>query len=133
MLRKFLLLTLSVFITNCVVNKNEGQKSIKLSSGKTVEVLYKKHASPETGTVFSLECSTGEKIVKEETVETDVLEIWAEIEKEADETGLREAVISYKYLVENVNEKGDAEKVVTVSFFTAEKMENGKWKIDKIG
>lgn len=133
MLRMILLIILSVFLINCASIKKDNEKSIKLSSGKTVEVLYEKHTSPETGTVFLVECSTDEKIVKEETVEKDILEIWSEIEKIADEKELDEAIIKYKFIVEDLNEKGEAHNDPTIMIFTAEKIENGKWKIDKIG
>lgn len=134
MLRIILLITLSVFLINCAAEKiNNNQKSIKVSSGKTVEVLFEKHTSPETGTVFLIECSTVEKIVKEETVERDILEIWSEIEKFANETELDEAFIKYEFPVESINEKGESENISTLALFTAEKLENGKWKIDKNG
>lgn len=133
MLRIILLITLSVFLINCAAEKISNQKSIKVSSGKTVEVLFEKYTSPETGTVFLVECSTVEKIVKEETVEKDILEIWSEVEKIADEQELNEAIIKYKFSVENLNEKGELEQISTIALFTAEKLENGKWKIDKNG
>lgn len=133
MLRIIILIMLSVFLINCAAEKNTNQKSIKVSSGKTVEVLFEKHTSPETGTVFLVECSTDKKIVKEETVEKDILEIWSEIEKFANETELSEAFIKYEFVVETVNEKGESEKNSTLALFTAEKLENGKWKIDKNG
>lgn len=130
-----LLFLLSIFFINCSVNikKDEDLKNLKLSSGKTVEVLYEKHTSPETGTVFLVECSTEEKIVKDETVEKDILEIWSKFEKFANEQELDEAIIKYSFIVEDVNEKGEPEKTATVIIFTGEKIENGKWKIDKIG
>ena len=133
MLRIILLITLSVFLINCAAEKNSNQKVIKVSSGKTVEVLFEKYTSPETGTVFLVECVTAEKIVKEETVEKDILEIWSELENIADEKELGEAIIKYKFVVENLNEKGEPEKISTLALFTAEKLENGKWKIDKNG
>lgn len=134
MLRIILLIILSAFLINCATEKiNSNQKSIKVSSGKKVEVLFEKYTSPETGTIFLVECSTVEKIVKEETVEKDILEIWAEVEKIADEKELSEAIIKYKFSVETVNEKGEPEQISTLALFTAEKLENGKWKIDKNG
>lgn len=133
MLRITLLLLLSILVINCGIKKDEDLKNLKLSSGKTVEVLYEKHTAPETGTVFLVECSTEEKIVKDETVEKDILEIWSKVEKFANEQELDEAIIKYSFIVEDLNEKGEPEKVATVLIFSGEKMENGKWKIDKIG
>lgn len=133
MLRIILLLILSVVLINCTTVKDKDEKILKLSSGKTVEVLYEKHTSPETGMVFLVECLTDEKIVKEETVEKDILEIWSEIENIADEKELDEAIIKYRFIVEDLNEKGEAHNDPTIIIFTAEKIENGKWKIDKIG
>jgi hypothetical protein len=132
MLRIFLLITLSIFIVSCTTNKNHNQKFIKLSSGKTVETFFEKYTSPETDTVFLVESSTDEKILKEETIERDILEIWSELEKVADEKELNEAIIKYKFVIEDLDEKGELEKHHTVKIFTAEKMENSKWKIDKI-
>lgn len=132
MLRIYLLIIISVFIISCAANKNENQKFIKLSSGKTVETFFEKHTSPETETVFLVESSTDEKILKEETIEKDILEIWSEVEKIADEKELNEAIIKYRFVIEDLDEKGEPEKHYIVKIFTAEKIENGKWKIDKI-
>lgn len=133
MVKIILLITLSVFFINCAAEKNSNQKTINVSSGKTIEILFETHTSPENGTVFLVECATAEKIVKEETIENDILEIWSQVEKIADNQELNEAFIKYKFEVESFNEKGEPEQISTLALFTAEKMENGKWKIDKIG
>ncbi len=132
MLRIILLITISIFIVSCVANKNDNPKFIKLSSGKTVETFFEKHTSPETDTIFLVESSTDEKIIKEVTIEKDILEIWSELENIANEKELNEAIIKYRFVIEDLDGEGELEKHYTVKIFTAEKKENGKWKIDKI-
>ena len=71
-----------------------------------------------------------ERILKEEKVEEQVLEIWKKLETTANMRELDEALIATKYFI------GKDEKTGKDNFqhflFEAEKIENETWKIRKV-
>ena len=126
------LVVLFTFFVSCVKKESNNHRSIKVSSGKNIEIYFEKHDLAENYSILLVECETEKTIAKEAEIEKDVAEIWTNIESIADEQKLEEATIKYKFPTEDVNEKGEMEKVYVISVFAAERMENSKWKIDKI-
>jgi hypothetical protein len=131
---KFVIFPLVILLFFCCSSKTDNQpKEVLLKSGKKVEILIDRKPLPDQPKSMIIKVSTDQKLVKETELEQDVLEIWSKIEKNADEEEIEEAILKYRYLVLDLNEKGELESVFVISIFSAEKTENGKWKIDKIG
>ncbi len=131
---KFGLIAFVILVFFGCYSKIDNQpKEVLLKSGKKVEISVERKLLPDQPKTLIVEISTDQKLVKETELEQDVLEIWSEIENRADDEEIEEAIMKYRYLVEDLNEKGELEKVFVISIFSAEKIENGKWKIDKIG
>ena len=132
MSKKIIILLLSILTLNCALENSQNKKIVNFSSGKTGEVFFEKQTSPENEPILIVDYRTDEQIIREETVETEVLEIWKEVRDEADKLELNEAVIRYKFFGEEKIENGRSVKLYTGLLFTAEKRENGSWKIDKL-
>jgi hypothetical protein len=133
MLKFVILFFVIILFFGCSSKTDSQPKEILLKSGKKVEIsIERKHLLDQPKSII-VEISTDQKLVKETELEKDVLDIWSEIGKNADEEEIEEAILKYRYLVEDLNEKGELESVFVISIFSAEKIENGKWKIDKIG
>ena len=131
---KFVIFPLVILLLFGCSSKTDNQlKEVLLKSGKKVGILIDRKPLPDQPKSMIIEVSTDQKLVKETELEQDVLEIWSKIEKNADDEEIEEAILNYRYLVDDLNEKGELEKVFVISIFSAEKTENGKWKIDKIG
>ncbi|MEZ5426753.1 MAG: hypothetical protein R2747_10835 [Pyrinomonadaceae bacterium] len=88
--------------------------------------------SPENEPVLVVDYKTDEKVVTEKNVETEVSEIWDAVKDEAEKLDIDQGIIRYKYFSEEKIEDGKPVKLYAGLIFTAEKIENGTWKIDKI-
>jgi hypothetical protein len=131
---KFGLISFVVLLFFGCYSKTDNQpRELLLKTGKRVEIEIERKNLQDSPKSMIVEISTDQKLVKETELDEDVLEIWAYIEKAAEQEEIEEAILKYRYLVEDLNEKGELEKVFVISVFSAEKTENGKWKIDKIG
>ncbi|MCW5961049.1 MAG: hypothetical protein KIS76_12875 [Pyrinomonadaceae bacterium] len=120
-----------VLLSGCQTGEKE--KTVSLSSGKTVSISFEKETVNEKVTKLAVDAVTTEKLKTEVDLEKDVTEIWESVRENVENDDLDEAVIRYKYSADYVNESNDPEKVFVVSVFLIEKIENGTWKIDKIG
>lgn len=132
MFRKTIVLILSIFAASCASDNSANKKIVNLSNGKTAEVFFEKQISPENEPVLVVDYITEEQMVREKEVEAEVLEIWNGVKDEAEKLELGEAVIRYKFFSGQETENGKPVKLYTGLIFTAERIENGNWKIDKI-
>lgn len=130
MKRKILLLTITIFIFGCFKEKPTNEKTVKLRNGKTIKINLEIKENEANEKVLFAEYKNLEKIIKEKTIEDEVLEIWKAVEQEADKLEIREGVIKYTYLVGKT--KNTNEAVFVEKLFSAEKIENGTWKIRKV-
>jgi hypothetical protein len=130
MKRKILLLILSVILFSCVENDSPDKKEIKLSDGKIITVNIEEKEVSKTEKILLANFQIDERILKEETVEKHILEIWNILEKDADRRNLMEGIIQAKYFVGN--EEDSDKKVYEEFLFETEKIENGTWKIRKV-
>lgn len=120
-------------VFGCSAKTEKFPYELFLRSGKSVEISVDRKNSPDQPKTLIVEISTEKKLIKEAELDEDVQEIWAKLEPTADTEEFEEAIIKYRYLTEDLNDTGELEKVFVISIFSAEKTENGKWKIDKIG
>lgn len=130
MKRIILLLTLSIFLISCAEKVSDNKKEITFSDGQKVEVNFEEKEVAKDLKVFVIEYQNDNRVLKEETVEKQVLEIWKNLEAEADKTNSEEAVIKAKYFVGNNGKNGEPE--YEDFLFNGEKIENGTWKIRKV-
>lgn len=135
MKRKIVLLAISILIIGCsnqTFNNGEfnNEKVIKLSSGKTINVKLEIKEIEDGEKGLLVEYKNDEKIVKVKTLENEVLEIWKAVEPEANKLEVEEGVIKYSYLIGKT--KDTNEPVYEEKLFSAEKIENGTWKIRKV-
>jgi hypothetical protein len=130
MKRKIILLIICIFISGCLKTDSEKEKLVKFSNGKRATVNYEFKDVPDEKSILIVEYRNNENIIKEKTVEDEVLEIWKAMEEEADKSETEEGIIKYVYLA------GKSEKtkkdVFRTLLFTTEKIENGTWKIQKV-
>lgn len=130
MKRKFILLVISIFIIGCSKQNLNDQKVIKLSNGKTIRVKLEIVNIEDEKKGLLVEYKNEEKIIKEKTLESEVSEIWKTVEDDADKLEVEEGVVKYSY---PVGKKKDANEIVyEIKLFSAEKIENGTWKIRKV-
>jgi hypothetical protein len=115
-----------ILLFSCSSKTDSESKEVLLKSGKKVEISIDRKLLPNQQKSMIVEISTDQKLMTETELEQDVLEIWSEIEKTADEEEIKVAILKYRYLVGDLNEKGELEKVFIISIFSAEKTENGK-------
>ncbi len=130
MKRIILLLTLSIVLISCSKKVSDNKKEITFSNGQKVEVNFEQKEAGKDLKVFVVEYQNESRVLKEETVEKQVLEIWKNLESEADKTDLDEAVIKTKYFIGRDEKSG--EPIYEDFLFTGEKIENGTWKIRKV-
>ncbi|MGI8670233.1 MAG: hypothetical protein ACR2J3_10375 [Aridibacter sp.] len=135
MKRKIFLLAISILILGCSnQNINNGKinnkKIVKLSSGKTIKVKLEIKEIEDGAKGLLIEYKNDEKIVKVKTLENEILEIWKVVEEDANKLELKEGVIKYSYLIGKT--KDTNEPVYEEKLFSAEKIENGTWKIRKV-
>ena len=123
-------IALTVLLAVSCESAEQNQKTITLKSGKAVEVFFKIDEAAESEPILAVDCKTNEVIVAEKDVEYDVLEIWEAVGSEADKIGLTEGIIRYRFF--SGEKSDDGIPIYTGLLFTAEKTENGRWKIDKI-
>ncbi len=130
MKRIILLLILSIILISCTKNNSANEKEIKLSNGQKIKVTFAEKEVEKDLKVFTVDYQNNEKVTKEEIVEEQVLEVWKNIEKEANKTDADEAVIKTRYFIGN-DEKSN-EPIYLDFIFNGEKIENGTWKITKV-
>lgn len=133
-MRKFLIYFFIVFgivLSACWTDQNG--KTVKLESGKTVTISFDEQKADEKVTKIAIDAVTTEKLKTDNELEKDVKEIWESVREKVELKELDEAIVRYQYTADYVDENNDPEKVFVVSVFLAEKIENGTWKIDKIG
>lgn len=129
--RKICLLVLSIFIFSCVGNEFPMQeKSLELSNGKNTSIFIQTKDISENEKILVIEYQVDEEVIKEETIENDVLKIWKQVETIANEIEIDEAIIKSKYFI-GIGEK-TKKKIYKDFLFEAEKIENGTWKIRKV-
>lgn len=134
MKRKIVLLAISILLFSCS-NQNfnndfNNEKIIKLSSGKTIKVKLDIKDIEDDKKGLLIEYKNDEKIIKVKTLENEVLEIWKAVEEDVNKLDLKEGVIKYSYLIGKT--KDTDEPVYEDKLFSAEKIENGTWKIRKV-
>lgn len=127
---KIILLTISILIFGCSNQTFNNEKNVKLADGKTIKVLMEIKEPEEDKKGLLVEYRNDEKIIKEKTLEDEVLEIWKAVEEDADKLEITEGVVKYSYLVGKT--KDTNEPVYEQKLFSAEKIENGTWKIRKV-
>ncbi len=127
---KIILLAISIFIIACSKQTFNNEKNVKLADGKTIKVLMEIKEPEEDKKGLLVEYRNDEKIIKEKTLEDEVLEIWKAVEEDADKLEITEGVVKYSYLVGKT--KDTNEPVYEQKLFSAEKIENGTWKIRKV-
>lgn len=130
MKRISLLLIILIISINCVGNNSEFEKQIELSDGKKVSVNLEEKEIEEGEKILVVKFQIEERILRHETVDKQVFEIWENLEKLADGKDLRDGIISAKYFVGKAEKNG--EPIYEDFLFEAEKIENGTWKIIKV-
>ena len=130
MKRIILLLTLSIFVMNCVGNNSEFEKQISLSDGKSISINLEEKKIEKDEKVLVAKYQVEERIFKHETVDKQVYEIWRILEKIADDKNLEDGIVSAKYFI-GLDEKSN-ERIYEDFLYEAEKIENGTWKIIKV-
>lgn len=130
MKRIFLLLILSIFLISCSEKVSTNEKEIKLTNGTNLKVTFAEKEIEKDLKVFTVDFQNNEKVNKEEIVEEQVLEVWKNLENEANKTDADEAVIKTRYFIGN-DEKNN-EPIYLDFLFNGEKTENGTWKITKV-
>lgn len=130
MKRIFIGLILFIFLVSCEKNNFGNEKEIKLSSGKTLKVLIEKKETSNNEKVFVVEYQNDERVLKEENVEKEVLEIWKKVENEANQTDSTEGIIKASYFIGKDKETNESQ--YEIFLFNAEKIENGTWQIEKV-
>ena len=130
MKRKIVLLVISIFIFGCSKQNLNTEKVIKLSDGKNIKVNLEIKEIEDGQKGLLIEYKNEQKVIKEKTLEDEVLEIWKAVESEAEKSEVEEGVIKYSY---RIGKKKDTnEPVYDIKLFSAEKIENGTWKIRKV-
>ena len=130
MKRIILLLILSIFVINCVKSNSEFEKQFELSDGQKVLVSIEEKEIEKGSKVLVVQFQVEERILKHETVDKHVFEIWKSLEKTADEKNLEEGIISAKYFVGK--DENNEEPIYEDFVYETEKIENGTWKIRKV-
>ncbi len=130
MKRKIVLLVISIFIFGCSKQNLNNEKVIKLSDGKNIKINLEIKEIEDGQKGLLVEYKNEEKVIKENTLEDEVLEIWKAVESEAEKLEVEEGVIKYSYRIGN--KKDTNEPVYEIKLFSAEKIENGTWKIRKV-
>lgn len=121
---------ISIIIFGCSNSISDNEKIVKFSDGKSVKINYEIRDIEDNEKVLVVEYKNEEKVTKEKTVENQVLEIWKAVENEANKLEIEEGIIKYEYFAgENKKTK---EAVFKPILFSAEKIENGTWKIRKV-
>lgn len=132
MSRILLFVVILISLIACDAKMEKDPSNILLETGKTVEVSLERQNTTDRPKTFIADILSDQKIVNEKDLETDVFDIWANLEMIANQEEFEEAIIKYRYPVDDQNEKGEIQQIFVVSVFSAEKKENGEWKIDKI-
>ena len=130
---KSLLLILFLIIGSCAENKTDttATEIIKLDNGKNIELkISEKETQDDDQKTLFIEYKTKEKIIREKELEKEILEIWSKLESRAEEKDIQEGVIKFEYPAED--DGHGHEKYFEVKLFSAEKIENGTWKIKKV-
>ncbi len=132
MKRKIFLLaiSISILIFGCSNQTFNKEKTIKLSSGKTIKVKLEIKDIEDGRKGLLIEYKNDEKVIKAKTLEDEVLEIWKAVEEDADKLEISEGVIKYSYLIGKT--KDTNEMVYEEKLYSTEKIENGTWKIRKV-
>ena len=128
-MKVFVLLLSSFFIfTGCTGKNPDIRKQITLSNGKTVEVILEKQTDPEP--ILSVDIKADEIVFREDQVEKEVLEIWSQLESEAEKKELDEALIKYRFKTDHISDKG--KPIYGGLIFEATKIRAGKWRIKSV-
>jgi hypothetical protein len=130
MKRIILLLIISISTFGCSEDPGENEKLVKFSNEKTVRINFQIKPLDDRENILVVEYRNREKVIREETVENEVLKIWQAVEGTADEFEIEEGIIKYEYLA-GIGKKTKKEVYKTL-LFTSEKIENGTWKIRKV-
>ena len=115
---------------SCSNQNSFNEKVVKLNTGQTIKIDLQIKENELGEKVLLAEYKNSEKIIKEKKIEDDVLEIWKNVERKADDLELNEGIIKYSYLIGKT--KDTKEPVYDIKLFSAEKIENGTWKIRKV-
>lgn len=131
MIRKILLLILLLNVVNCSKKEISNEKLVKLSEGKVFKINFepRKTETGENGLLVVYR-SAEKRILKEKEIESDVLKIWQAVEPDAEKLEAIEGLVRYAYPVGET--KDTKETVFEEKLFSAEKIENGTWKIRKV-
>lgn len=124
------LLLLSIISVSCGKNVSPGETEIKLSDGSLIKVNLEEKETSAGEKVLIAEYRRDKRILKEETLEKEVLEVWAKLETKANETGADEGIIRAAYFIGPDEKTG--ESVYEDFLFATEKIENGTWQIKKV-
>lgn len=130
MKRKIVLLVISIFIFGCSEQNLNNEKFIKLSNGKSIKINLEIKEIEDQQKGLLIEYKNEEKVIKEQTLENEVSEIWKAVKRDVEKLEVEEGVIKYSYPVGKTKET--KETVYDIKLFSVEKIENGTWKIRKV-
>lgn len=125
-----MLLILSFLFLSCSPNLAVNEKEIELSEGRTVRVSFEEKQTSAGEKVLVADYRNDERVIREATVDEQVVRVWSGLEEEAGRRGIREGVIRAAYLVGEDERTG--EPVYEEFLFSSEKIENGTWQIKKV-
>ena len=130
MKRKIIALTVSLILISCGVNGSQNVKKIKLAGGDNLDITLEVETTSAAEKVLIAEFRRDKKILKVETVDNEIQEIWKQVEAEADKKEITEGIIRAGYLIGTDEETN--EPVYETLLYTTEKIENGTWQIKKV-
>ena len=132
MKRKIRLLIVLFLMTGCAGNNLEinSPEYISLENGKKIEVKISERETQENTKTLLVEYRTDKKNVSERKLEKEISEIWSKVKSKAEEKEIEEGVIKFEFPAEP--DGHDHEQIYEIKLFSAEKIENGTWKIKKV-
>jgi hypothetical protein len=130
MKRIFILVMISIFLVSCWKNEAPKINEMKLSDGSIIRTDFEIKKTSAGERVFVVEYRRDKKILKEDTLEKEVLEVWSHLEAEADKSGATEGIIRARYFIEK--DEKTREPVYEDFLYATEKIENGTWQIKKV-
>ena len=130
MKRKFVLLAISILLVACWKNESPKINEIKLSDGSLIQTDFEIEETSAGEKVFIVEYRRDKKVLKEKTLEKEVLEVWSKLEAKANESGATEGIIKTRYFIGKDEQTG--ESVYEDFLYATEKIENGTWQIKKV-
>ncbi len=126
----FFILTISFLFGGCFSSELKKEILVELSNGKMIKVSIERKEIIKSEKVLVVEYKNEEGVLKLETVEKEVLEVWSNVEDEANKIGVEDSVISAGYFIGKGEKSG--ERKYEEFLFDGEKIENGTWKITKV-